>query len=499
LIDNLQRSAALFAHRCAIQQEDRAVTYAELLDLAQKIAASLRSGGLEPGDRAALILPNGPEFVAAYYGALMAGAVVVPLSSGAKAGEIGVWLADCTPSWVLMHRSDPEVVRVVETLQCAPQIVFADQDWSAVYGCQISNPQDCDPRIKAQSDTPACILYTSGTTGHPKGVVLTHGNLAENAASIVECLRLTHEDSIVNVLPFCYSYGSSVLHSHLRAGGRIVIEPNFVYPHEVVKTLSTQRTSGFAGVPSTFALLMSRVNLRDYDLSSLRYVTQAGGAMSPALTRRLCNALPFTEVIIMYGQTEATARLTFLPARRLADKLGSVGVAIPGVKIQIRDEFGGPVPTNQAGEVWAHGPGTMAGYWRDEVATAAVKQDGWLKTGDVGRLDEEGYLYLVGRRSDMIKVGANRVHPQDIEDVIAELPQVQEVAVVGIDDEMLGESIKAYVVPVAATRMTQREVQAHCRTRLANHKIPKIVEFVLALPKTATGKIRRVELSEKRQ
>lgn len=513
LVANLRRSAKRFPDRCAIQEDGRSASFAALLELARALARQLICRGVRSGDRVALILPNGIEFVAGYYGALMAGAVVVPMSSMANARELEAWLRDCAPEWILTEPANAEAGRAASAAGLAGRVGLVDSSAIGAFRFPVEpaphSKHVCDEnarRVMAADefdglaldpDAPASILYTSGTTGRPKGVVLTHRNLATNTNSIVHYLQLTHHDCTVAVLPFCYAYGASVLHTHVRAGGRVVIARNFVYPHLVVQALVDQRATGFSGVPSTFALLISRVRLEDYDLSHLRYVTQAGGPMSPQLTLRLQEALPGTQVIVMYGQTEATARLTFLPAARLKDKLGSVGIPISGVRIEIRDEKLRPLPANQIGEIWANGPGVMLGYWRNEAATAAVKRDGWLRTCDMGRLDEDGFLYLVGRRSDIIKVGAYRVHPQDIEDVIAECPQVQEVAVVGVEDELLGHAIMAYVVPIESSSLTPMQVLAHCRARLASYKLPKAVRVVQQLPKTATGKIRRSDLKER--
>jgi acyl-CoA synthetase (AMP-forming)/AMP-acid ligase II len=327
--------------------------------------------------------------------------------------------------------------------------------------------------------------------------VLSHRNLASNSTAICEYLQLTEQDSVVCVLPFHYSYGSSVLHTHLQVGGRIVLEKNLVYPHAVVETLARERATGFAGVPPTFALLLSRVPLANYDLSALRYLTQAGGAMSPALTQRLREALPNVAVFVMYGQTEATARLTYLPPRYLTMKMGSVGVPVSGVNIQIRTEDGEVAAAGTVGEIWVSGPNVMLGYWSNPAATAEVLRDGWLKTGDMGRVDDEGFLFIVGRRSDMIKAGAHRVHPRDIEDVIVEIEDVEEAVAIGVDDETLGQTICAFVVPSSGATLTGMQVQAHCRERLANYKVPKRVEIVASLPRTASGKVRRTELAER--
>jgi acyl-CoA synthetase (AMP-forming)/AMP-acid ligase II len=277
-----------------------------------------------------------------------------------------------------------------------------------------------------------------------------------------------------------------------------VLEQNLVYPHAVVETLARRRATGFAGVPSTFALLLARVDLGNHDLSSLRYITQAGGAMSPVLAQKLRAALPHVAVIVMYGQTEATARLTWLPPTDFDRKHGSVGIPIPGVAIEVRGEDGERLAPGEEGEIWARGPNVMLGYWGDPAATADVLRNGWLRTRDEGYLDAEGYLFLKGRRSDIIKVGAHRVHPGEIEDVVVGLDGVHEVAAVGSDDEILGQVIKVFVVAEPGSALTPMRVQAHCRERLASYKVPRFVEFVDSLPKTASGKVQRVVLARER-
>jgi acyl-CoA synthetase (AMP-forming)/AMP-acid ligase II len=238
------------------------------------------------------------------------------------------------------------------------------------------------------------------------------------------------------------------------------------------------------------------VKLGDYDLSSLRYLTQAGGPMSAVLTRRLRAALPRARLFVMYGQTEATSRLTWLPPERLDEKLGSVGIPVNGVSLRIAREDGDDAATGEVGEVQVRGANVMRGYWNNPDASAAVLRDGWLRTGDMGHLDGDGYLWLVGRRSDMIKTGAHRVHPVDIEEVIAEVPGVAEVAVIGVDDDVLGQVIKAFVVAPGLPPRSENMIKAYCRERLASYKIPRDIAFVSALPRTASGKVRRAALLE---
>jgi acyl-CoA synthetase (AMP-forming)/AMP-acid ligase II len=214
--------------------------------------------------------------------------------------------------------------------------------------------------------------------------------------------------------------------------------------------------------------------------------------MSPALVRRVRSLLPQARLFLMYGQTEATARLSYLPPERLMDKPGSVGVAIPGVQLEVRGQSNEQLPPGVTGEIWARGPNVMQGYWRDESATGEVLVEGWLRTGDTGHMDAEGFLFLDGRRSDIIKVGAHRVLPRDIEAVIEELEGVQEVAVVGIEDEVLGQTVKACIVRTPhAAPVSESAVKGHCRMRLAAYKIPRVIEFLDALPRTSSGKVRR--------
>jgi acyl-CoA synthetase (AMP-forming)/AMP-acid ligase II len=489
-------TARLAAHagadRIAVAEPARRIDYPGLWDLARRFAGALGARGIGAGDRVALLLSNSIESVAATYGSWLAGAAVVPLNVQARARDYGVWLSHAQPRILVHEAGNADLPEALATLGAPlPRIVVGgdgEEGWArAVQGAEPAAVVHPDPAALAQ------ILYTSGTTGAPKGVMLSHANLAANVAAIVEYLGLRADDSIVSVLPFWYSYGSSVLHTHLAVGARLCLEPNLVFPQVVVERLARERATGFSGVPSTYALLLDRVDLGAFDLSSLRYLTQAGGAMAPALTTRLRAALPAARLYVMYGQTEATARLTWLPPERLDEKLGSVGLPIPGVTIAVRREDGTGAATDEVGEVWAHGPNVMAGYWRNPEATAQVLRDGWLRTGDLGRLDADGVLWLSGRRSDMIKIGAHRVHPQDVEEAIAELPGVAEVAVVGIDDALLGQVIRACIV--RAGPLDENAVRAHCRARLAAYKIPKQVVFVDALPKTASGKVRRVELA----
>jgi long-chain acyl-CoA synthetase len=442
---------------------------------------------------------NSLQYVALYYGTLAAGGVPVPLNVQERVSVLARQIEHCGASLLIGdpdHPEWPQLKAVLDPAQTQLLPVALDDSARALatFGDALgAMPSDTEPAQMAADDL-ATIIYTSGTTGRPKGVMLSHGNLASNAAAIIDYLELSPQDRGLCVLPFHFSYGSSVLHSHLLSGAELLLEDNFAFPHLVLQRIQNDRVTGFAGVPSTFALLLGRCSLQDFDLSGLRYITQAGGAMPRALIERLRSQAPDVKVFIMYGQTEATARLSYLPPAQLGAKLGSVGIAVPGVTLDVRKD-GRSLGPDEVGEICARGPNVMLGYWNDAAASAEVLRDGWLCTGDLGHRDADGYFYIDGRAVDMIKVGAFRVSPQEVEETIAALPGVEEVGVTAIADDVLGQAIKAVIVPRAGAGLETRAVKAHCRQHLAAYKIPKVVEFASVLPRTSSGKIQRFKLA----
>lgn len=489
LPETLGRQAREQPGSLAIVDGIHRLTYAQLYKIAGIVAARLCKYGLSPGDRVAMLLPNCPQAVALIYGTWLAGGVIVPLNPQARGQEACALAQHAGARIIVCEPGYRDLDTVAGTAETSNTLVPMIDDLISAGDTAIPAP------AKLKADDLAMLLYTSGTTGHPKAVMLSHGNISANVAAIIDYLELTREDRVLSVLPFNYSYGSSVLHTHLAVGATIVLEKNLVFPHALAETMVRERVTGFPGVPSTFALLLSRVDLASMRLDSLRYVTQAGAAMPATLVEKLRKALPQAQIFIMYGQTEATARLSYVPPDRLADKPGSAGIPVSGVEIEIRDEQRRTLKSYDTGEVWVRGPNVMQGYWHDEPATQAVLVDGWLKTGDIGYRDDEGFLFLVGRRSDIIKTGAHRVHPGEIEEVIAGLAGVSEVAIAGIDDELLGQTIAAWVVPEPGHDISVEAIKARCRDMLASYKIPKQVQIVTTLPRTASGKLRRIELS----
>ena len=341
------------------------------------------------------------------------------------------------------------------------------------------------------SEKSAQIIFTSGTTGVPKGVVLSHRNLIANTTSIIQYLKLTENDIIEVVLPFYYCYGLSLLHTHLRVGGSLVLNNNFIFLSTVINDLNKYKCTGFAGVPSHFQILLRHSNgFKNMHFPFLRYVTQAGGKLHASFIDEFLQTFPEIDFYVMYGQTEATARLSYLEPKLLRSKLGSIGKAIPGVELNIVDENGKLTKAGETGEIIAKGDNIMAGYYKDDFATKNTVKDGWLYTGDIGTIDEDGYIYLTARKKEFLKISGKRVSPKEIEEVIVSFPGVIDCTIESVEDEITGEAVKAMVVITESKegKITIENLKSYCAEKLAIHKVPKYIELTKELRFTATGK-----------
>jgi len=324
-----------------------------------------------------------------------------------------------------------------------------------------------------------------------------HSNVLFAASSIIEYLENVEDDIVINVLPFSFDYGLYQLLMVFKFGGRLVLERSFAYPAAVLKRMEEERVTGFPGVPTIFAILL-QMDLSPYDLSSLRYLTNTAAALPPSHIQKLREKFPWATLYSMYGLTE-TKRTLYLPPDQLDRRPGSVGIAIPGTEVWIEDEEGNRLGPGEIGELVVRGRHVMRGYWEDPEATAQRYRPGPLPgervcyTGDLFRMDEEGYLYFVGRKDDIIKSRGEKVSPKEVENVLYALPGVVEAAVVGVPDPILGQAIKAFVVP-DGVELTEAQVLAHCRAHLEDLMVPKYVEIRDALPKTTSGKIKKTGL-----
>jgi len=336
------------------------------------------------------------------------------------------------------------------------------------------------------------IIFTSGSTGKPKGVMVSHKNLIANTGSIVEYLKLTQDDSMLVVLPFYYCYGLSLLHTHLRVGGSIVFNNSFIFLGSVIKSLLDHKCTGFAGVPTHFQILLRKSDsFKKTRFPDLKYVTQAGGKLAPIFIDEFRASHPEIKFIVMYGQTEATARLSWLPPELYERKKGSMGKGIPDVELRVVNENGENIKPGETGEVIARGDNIMMGYFADEEGTKnTIRQGGWLHTGDLGTVDEEGYIYLTARSKEIIKVRGKRISPKEIEAVILSIPEVIDCTVEGIEDEMEGEKLKATVVirKDPEKPVTREFLIEYCSKHLELFKVPQIYELKEELTISPTGK-----------
>ncbi len=342
----------------------------------------------------------------------------------------------------------------------------------------------------------AAIFYTSGSTGTPKGVMLSHLNLVSNTQATIEYLKLTEVDRTLVILPFYYIYGNSLLLTNIACGACLVIDNRFMYPETVLNTLEEQNCTGLSGVPSNFMILLGKSTLAARKFPHLRYFTQAGGAMAPDVIRALASAFPDKEIFIMYGQTEAAPRVTYLPPNQLNAKLGSIGIPLNGVSVTIMDEQRHGLPAGQTGELVVAGDNVMMGYWRQPEEQQDVLREGLLFTGDLGYKDDDGYIFIVGRKKEIIKAGGNRVSVKEVEESLVSHEKILEACVIGIPDPLLGEAIKAFVVLKPGLELEERELLRHCQRTLAEYKVPKFFVVVDSLPKYQSGKINRQMLKQ---
>lgn len=505
--DILFGQAQLRSEQDAVWHEGEWRTYGELWDAAGNVASFLAEVGLQPAERAALLVDNSFDYIIAHFGVLAAGAVEVSLNTDLKSEELRALLIDSEAAvlvasakhagkWIRNLEQLPDLRLIITDLP--PDRIPTLPSPIKVYSfAEAFSPGDRVPVEISRADGDlASIVYTSGSTGRPKGVMLSHKNLVSNMRSISQYLGLLPSDRMMVVLPFHYIYGRSLLYTHFFSGGAVVIENRFLYPAAVLKTMGEQEITCFAGVPSTFSILLHKTDVARRRFPHMRFVTQAGGHMAPSLQKNVAAVFAPAKLFVMYGSTEAAPRLTYLDPDLLPSKWGSIGRAIPNVEVIIADEHGNRLPPGVVGEVAARGPNIMLGYWKDPVGTEGVLRHGYYYTGDLGYEDEDGCLFLTGRARDLIKVGGNRVSAKEIEEHVAELPDVIEVAVIGVPDEILGEAVKAFIVR-RDHHVTEQLVRKHLQGCLAPFKQPKWIEFVEALPQNQAGKILKTVLRER--
>lgn len=452
-------------------------SYAELRRLAGRIAGALRDLGVPQWSRIGIIAPNSVWWIAAYLAALSYG-VAVPVSERLSPAEASAQLtgADCsavvTTRSALHHYRD--AIPACSPVVLADELDGEDDYWPA----ETNDSPDCE----------AALMFTSGSTAAPRAVRVSAANIVANTEAINSYLRLRPEDQVLALLPFHYCFGASLVHTHLRAGASISPAASFAFPQTAVEQLSRDECTVFAGVPSTFETLAHRTNFLARPWPRLRLLQQAGGRMRPGLIREFLEHLPDAEFHVMYGQTEATARLTHLPPGLVGVKPGSIGRPVQGVSVRVADARGDAVPDGAIGELVARGESICAGYWGDPSESASKFRGGELWTGDLGYRDADGDFFLVGRNSDFVKSWGVRVSCPQVESAALEVRDVRQAALVGAPDRDAGELMVLFVCLARESDRDAAGIRRELSTRLSRQAVPHRVVILDDLPLNASGK-----------
>ena len=489
LASNLANTTRAHAGRPAIRVDDTVLTYRELDEASARVAGLLHERGLKPGDRVGLMMPNVAEVPIVYYGVLRAGGVVVPMNPLLKAREVAYYLADSGAGLIFAWHTFADQAQVGAEQAEADSIVVAGDSFPGLLAAAAPDYQVADT---GDEDT-AVILYTSGTTGHPKGAELTHGNLISNTeVSSTDIVRAHPEDVIFGGLPLFHVFGQTVaLNVAVASGACLTLLPRFDAAH-ALRIIAGHRVTVFEGVPTMYVALLHAPDRADYDTSSLRMCISGGAALPVEVLRGFEEAFGIP-VLEGYGLSETSPVASFNhPGRER--KPGSIGTPIRDVRMRVVDKEDRELPQGEVGEIVISGPNVMKGYWQRPEATAEAIRDGWFHSGDLGRVDEDGYFSIVDRKKDLIIRGGYNVYPREVEEVFYEHPAIAEAAVIGLPHSSLGEEVGAAVALKPGAVSTAEELRDYVKSQVAAYKYPRHVWIVDALPKGPTGKILKRDI-----
>jgi amino acid adenylation domain-containing protein len=496
--DFLSQAAERLPEKTALIFDDTPHTYVQLHRRARNLAGFLIEEGIRRGDRVGVYLGNGVEAAISIFAVLEAGGCFVVINPTIKEEKLTHILNNSEARFLITDRSKKALLeRARPGFAVDPPVIYCRENEGAKYSFERIVEDDC------RADWPrpltvdlAAIIYTSGSTGDPKGVTMTHSNMVSAATSITTYLENVEDDIILNMLPFSFDYGLYQLLMAFKIGGTLVLERSFGYPYQVVELIKKYAVTGLPCVPTMFAILLQMERLEAENLSSVRYISNTAAALPPKYIPRLKSAFPNARVYSMYGLTECK-RVSYLPPDMIESKPESVGIAMPNTEVWIVDDKDHRLPAGRVGELVVRGGSVMQGYWRDPEGSAVRLRPGplpWEKvlyTGDLFKTDEDGYLYFVGRRDDIIKCRGERVHPKEIETVLYGMEEVLNARVTGVPHEIYGQAIRAEIVLKEGRSLDEKKVKAYCRRHLEDLMVPQLVTFVDSLPVSASGKIKR--------
>ncbi len=493
---NLERAKRYFPDKPAVIFEDEVYSYRQLDEQVNLVAGSLQNMGVKKGDRIAIFLPNIPPFVITYFAAQKLGAIAVSVNVMLKRDEVSYILSDSGARVVFVNREQRAFVSR-EALPALEQVVVVEgaAEGGDIAFVNLLGQTSADIQaVEMAPDDPAVILYTSGTTGFPKGAVLTHRNIVSNSLTASNHSRVTSDDRLQLYLPLFHCFGQNyILNGAVSKCATVVLHRRFE-PEPVLKAISEHKVTMMFAVPTIYTLFLN-MDTSGYDLSSLRYCFTAAANMPREVAEKWQAAFGL-EVHEGYGLTECSPFASY--NHDYAYKFGSIGTPVENVEMKIVDQNGEPLPHGEMGEIVIRGPNVMKEYWGKPDATAEAIRNGWLHSGDVGFMDQDGYFFIADRVKDMINAAGFNVYPNEVEQVLYRHPAVLEAAVYGAPDEIKGEVVCAAVVKRENVDVTAEALIDFCRDSMAVYKVPRIIQFVGQLPKSATGKILKRVLREGR-
>ena len=468
----------------------KVTSYSEFYRKASALARHFQDKGYKADDIVALVLPNCDDFLVCYYACQIGGFTVLPVNTKLAPSEIEYVLSHSEAQGLIF---DGQYREMMDRLR--PKLSALKDE--VVRGDGLEELMESDDgalSVEREAQDTSVIFYTSGTTGKPKGVMLSNKNVEAAAEIWSASMEMAADDRVLIVAPLFHCAASHVFSIPLiYRGGTVVIEEGFAPEHNL-KVMEEEDVTIFFGVPAMYSVLLNTPQLEKTDLSSLRLFTYGASPMPYELVKRVKTLFPDVKVQNLYGQTENAPAATSLTDESALEKIGSVGKPLLYTGVRVADEEGNALPVGQVGEIIVKGPQVMKGYLKNEEATHQAIRDGWLFSGDLGKFDEEGFLYIVDRKKDMIIRGGENIYPLEVEEVLYEMPEVLEAAVVGIPHEVLGEVPKAYVVLKEGQSLTEEEVLDYCRGKIAKYKLPVEVEFIDTLPRNASGKVLKTAL-----
>jgi amino acid adenylation domain-containing protein len=520
LHDYFDETARKYPQKEALIFESQRYTYSDIYNQANILADKLVDLGLKRQDRVLIYMDNAPEVVISFYATLKAGGIFTIINSAVQVKKLSYIIGDCEPAVIIAKtKKEKNVIQAIKNTQLNCKIIWAGPEskdlsdekdisqynWDEIFTYSLLNEKHYEPQKiscnRVLDIDLAGLIYTSGSTGEPKGVMESHSNIISASRSIIQYLKNTPDDIILNTLPLSFDYGLYQVIMALMFGGTIVLEKSFIFLSRFLNLIAKEKVTGFPIVPTIVAMIFKTIDLNSFDLTSLRYLTNTGAAFPVDHIKKLRRLIPHVQIYSMFGLTECK-RIAYLPPSEIDKKPDSVGKAMPNCEVFIVDENEKPVLNGQTGELVVRGSNVMRGYWNAPEQTARTFrtslgfQEKLLFTGDYFKMDSDGYLYFHGRKDDMIKSRGERISAKEIENTINQIEGVNECAVIGVEDEILGQAIKAFVVPNKKSILNKKNITTYCAKNLETYSVPKYIEVLNELPKTVNGKIEKKTLKD---